>query len=240
MTLGFTSGHWMARCLATALLLWPAATFAAETAASKAAAQQAQGQQAQGQQPSAQQAPGAATPAAEPQAAPDQPPAAPQNEQPQPPQASRPVNAQQQQPPGTVKSTHGAWSIVCDKPNTTSNDQCGLIQDVVAEDRPEMTLSVIVLNSPARKTKVLRVRAPLNILLPNGLGLNVDGKDIGRVNFTRCFSDGCYAEAVLQDDLLKVLRTGKLATFILFQTPEEGIGIPVELKGFAEGYDALQ
>jgi invasion protein IalB len=192
-------------------------------------------------QPAA-QAPATQAPAAQP-SQPAPPPAQPQQpaaaQNPQPPQANKPSNPQQPLP-GTVKSTHGAWSIVCDKPNTTSNDQCGLIQDVVAEDRPEITLSVIVLNAPDHKSKILRVRAPLNILLPNGLGLNVDGKDIGRVNFTRCFSDGCYAEAALEDDLVKTLRAGKTATFILFQTPEEGIGIPVELRGFAEGYDALQ
>jgi invasion protein IalB len=212
----------MASRIAAVLLLGPGIAFSAETAAPQPPAQQ-------------EQLPGV-------QAEPSEPPqAAPQNEQPQPPQAAAPrPAASQPQPPGTVKSTHGAWSIVCDKPSSTSTDQCGLIQDVVAEDRPEITLSVIVLNSPDHKSKVLRVRAPLNILLPNGLGLNIDGKDIGRVNFTRCFADGCYAEAVLEDALVKTLRTGKTATFILFQTPEEGIGIPVELKGFSEGFDALQ
>ena len=29
------------------------------------------------------------------------------------------------------------------------------------------------------------------------------------------------------------------ATFIIFQTPEEGIGIPMSLKGFGEGFDKL-
>jgi len=44
---------------------------------------------------------------------------------------------------------------------------------------------------------------------------------------------------VLEDELLKTFRSGAQATFIVFQTPEEGIGIPVDLKGFAEGFDAL-
>ena len=35
------------------------------------------------------------------------------------------------------------------------------------------------------------------------------------------------------------LETGKTATFIIFQTPEEGIGIPISLNGFADGYEAL-
>ncbi|HCH72150.1 MAG TPA: invasion associated locus B family protein [Ochrobactrum sp.] len=96
-----------------------------------------------------------------------------------------------------------------------------------------------VLKTADNKARILRVLAPLGVLLPNGLGLNVDGKDIGRAYFVRCFEDGCYAEVILEDDLLKTLRSGKAATFIVFQTPEEGVGIPVDLKGFGEGFDAL-
>ncbi|UVD57648.1 invasion associated locus B family protein [Rhizobium sp. Pop5] len=145
----------------------------------------------------------------------------------------------QPQAPGTVKSNHGAWSVVCDKPAGASTEQCALMQNVIAEDRPEVGLSVVVLKTADRKSKILRVLAPLGVLLPNGLGLNVDGKDIGRAYFVRCFADGCYAEVVLEDELLKTFRSGAQATFIVFQTPEEGIGIPVDLKGFAEGFDAL-
>ncbi len=145
----------------------------------------------------------------------------------------------QPQAPGTVRSNHGAWSVVCDKPAGASTEQCALMQNVIAEDRPEVGLSVVILKTADRKSKILRVLAPLGVLLPNGLGLNVDGKDIGRAYFVRCFADGCYAEVVLEDELLKTFRSGAQATFIVFQTPEEGIGIPVDLKGFAEGYDAL-
>ncbi|MBY4592390.1 MULTISPECIES: invasion associated locus B family protein [Rhizobium] len=163
---------------------------------------------------------------------------------PQQPSASNPniqVTPGQTQPqaPGTVKSNHGAWSVVCDKPAGAATEQCALMQNVIAEDRPEVGLSVVVLKTADRKSKILRVLAPLGVLLPNGLGLNVDGKDIGRAYFVRCFADGCYAEVVLEDELLKTFRSGAQATFIVFQTPEEGIGIPVDLKGFAEGFDAL-
>lgn len=172
------------------------------------------------------------------QPAPKPPAPQPAPAQPTAPQQAAPGQSQPQAP-GTVKSNHGAWSVVCDKPAGASAEQCALMQNVIAEDRPEVGLSVVVLKTADRKSKILRVLAPLGVLLPNGLGLNVDGKDIGRAYFVRCFADGCYAEVVLEDELLKTFRSGKSATFIVFQTPEEGIGIPVDLKGFAEGYDAL-
>ncbi|RCS23381.1 invasion associated locus B family protein [Phyllobacterium salinisoli] len=152
-------------------------------------------------------------------------------------------NQQQQattpQQKGTMRSQHGAWSILCDTPAGAKTEQCALIQNVVAADRPELGLSVVVLKTADNKARILRVLAPLGVLLPNGLGLNVDGKDIGRAYFVRCFEDGCYAEVILEDQLIQTLRTGKSATFIVFQTPEEGIGIPVELNGFGEGFDKL-
>jgi invasion protein IalB len=143
------------------------------------------------------------------------------------------------QPSGKVRTTHGAWSIICDTPAGATSEQCVMMQNVVAEDRPEMGLSVVVLRTADNKAEILRVLAPLGVLLPNGLGLNVDGKDIGRAYFVRCFQDGCYAEVILEKPLLDTLKTGTSATFIVFQTPEEGIGIPVELKGFADGFAAL-
>lgn len=149
------------------------------------------------------------------------------------------ADAQQGQPAGKVKSTHGAWSILCDTPPGASAEQCAMMQNVVAENRPEMGLSVVVLRTADNKAEILRVLAPLGVLLPNGLGLNVDGKDIGRAYFVRCFSDGCYAEVILEKPLVDTLSTGKAATFIVFQTPEEGIGIPVDLNGFADGFAAL-
>jgi invasion protein IalB len=43
----------------------------------------------------------------------------------------------------------------------------------------------------------------------------------------------------MDDNLLGKLRAGQSATFIIFQTPEEGIGFPISLKGLGEGLDKL-
>lgn len=140
---------------------------------------------------------------------------------------------------GAVKSSHGAWSMVCETPPGAASEQCALMQNVVAQDRSEVGLSVVILRTADGKSEIMRVLAPLGVLLPNGLGLNVDGKDIGRAYFVRCFQDGCYAEVILEGQLLEDLKKGTTATFIVFQTPEEGIGIPVDLSGFSDGYSKI-
>ncbi len=140
---------------------------------------------------------------------------------------------------GVVRSTHGDWQMSCDTPPGASFEQCAIIQNVTAEDQPNVGLSVIVLRTADREARLLRVLAPLGVLLPNGLGLNVDGEDMGRVAFVRCLPNGCVAEVVLDESLIQTLSEGTDAIFVVFKTPEEGIGIPVSLEGFAEGFAAL-
>ena len=140
---------------------------------------------------------------------------------------------------GAVKSVHKDWQIRCDTPPGAKSEQCALIQSVTAEDRANVGLTVIVLKTADQKSRLMRVVAPLGVLLPSGLGLKIDQADIGRAGFVRCLPNGCIAEVVMDDELIKKLRTGKTATFIIFQTPEEGIGFPMSLAGFGEGYDKL-
>lgn len=151
---------------------------------------------------------------------------------------------------GTVRSQHGAWAVVCDQPPGASSEQCVLLQRVVDEARPEIDLSVVAFKTADGKARILRVRAPLGVILSppqGGLGLFVDGKKFGSINFLRCYSDGCYAETSLDMiadnqrsvSLLDVLSNGKSAVFSIFQTPEAGIGVDVDLTGFKDGFAAL-
>ncbi len=147
--------------------------------------------------------------------------------------ASFPANAQQSQTP------FGDWNMRCETPPGAQGPQCALMQYVVAESRSNVGLSVIMLKTADGKAKLLRIITPLGVLLPSGLGLKIDDEDIGRAGFVRCVAEGCLAEVIMEDELLNKLRRGQQATFIVFVSPEDGIGIPISLSGFSAGYDAL-
>src|SRR3984885_6559109 len=140
---------------------------------------------------------------------------------------------------GVVKSKHGDWELRCETPPGAMHEQCALLQSVAAEDRPNVTLVVIVLKTADGKSRLLRVIAPLGVLLPAGLGLKIDQADVGRASFVRCLQSGCVAEVMMDDKLVQQFSSGKTGTFIIFETPEEGIGIPMTLAGFKDGYDKL-
>jgi invasion protein IalB len=140
---------------------------------------------------------------------------------------------------GAVKATHGEWQVRCE-PAAAGREQCALVQNVVTEDKGNLGLVVIVVRTADGNGWLLRVVAPLNILLPAGLGLKIDRTDIGRAGFVRCLVSGCIAEVVMDAQLLAQFRSGATATFVVFPTPEEGVGIPVPLAGFSAGLAALQ
>ena len=140
---------------------------------------------------------------------------------------------------GEVKAKYGDWDLRCDTPPGAQNQQCFIMQFVTAADRDNVGLSVIVMKTADQQARILRLLAPLGVLLPRGLGLRIDDADMGTTGFIRCLPNGCLSEVLMDDSLIAALRSGAQAMFIIFQTPEEGIGVPISLEGFGEGFDAL-
>jgi invasion protein IalB len=134
------------------------------------------------------------------------------------------------------KETFGDWEINCGKPPGARKQKCALVQSVIDEERANVGLRVVFLLASGGQ-RVLRVVAPLGVLLPFGLGLRIDDESIGDkpLPFIRCRPMGCISEIIVKDKLLDKLKTGTTAMFFIVETREEGRAIPVSLKGFSKG-----
>lgn len=140
---------------------------------------------------------------------------------------------------GRITGRYGDWQMRCEPEVGAPTEPCALIQNVEAADRANIALTVLVLRTADRQIRILRVLAPLGVLLPTGLGLSIDDTEVGLAAFVRCLRSGCIAEVPFDGGLIERFEAGSTATFVIFQTPEEGIGIPISLNGFAEGLAAL-
>lgn len=141
---------------------------------------------------------------------------------------------------GNVKETHGAWDLNCGKPPGAKEEKCALVQSVTAEDQQNVGLTVMFLKTVDGERRLLRIVAPLGVLLPAGLGLKIDNEDVGQAPFIKCGRIGCISEVVANDELIAKMVAGKSAIFVIFQTPEAGIGIPVSLDGFKAGLASVK
>ena len=85
---------------------------------------------------------------------------------------------------GVIKDKHGDWETRCETPPGAAYEQCAIVLSVVDQERPNLTLVVIVLNTADRKARLMRVIAPLGVLLPPGVGLRIDDQDFGPAQFS--------------------------------------------------------
>ena len=144
-------------------------------------------------------------------------------------------------PDRSVKGQFGGWVLECRTPAGAKNEMCGLTQIVMDEKNTDKNLSVLF-QRYSTGSQILRVVVPQSVLLPKGVRLMIDEKDVTVVPFQRCPSGtgGCFADFIVEGALLEQLKKGKTALFIVYRTVEEGIGLPITLSGFAEGYAALK
>src|ERR1700679_2333805 len=149
------------------------------------------------------------------------------------------ASAADSQTKGGVRGKHGDWVPRCHPPPGAPHEQCAIGLSVVDQDRPSLILVVIVLNTADRKTRLMRVIAPLGVLLPPGISLRIDNAEAGRLSFLQCLPNGCVAQLAMDQTLIDKLKTGKAASLGVFQTPEEGVGVPAPLTGFKEAYEQL-
>ena len=87
---------------------------------------------------------------------------------------------------------------------------------------------------------ILRVIAPLGVLLTHNLAVKVDGDYLGEAPFLRCYVLGCQAQIEIDEKLRTKLSAGKTLLLVIHRTTEQGVGIPISLSGFAQAFAVLK
>ncbi len=156
---------------------------------------------------------------------------------------------------GVMKGNFGEWEMRCDDAaqatgtpppkDAPSKQQCILYQNIADERDDKLNLVVVILKTsdprtPTQRRPVLRVIAPLGILLPRGLALRIDQTEVGSTGFVRCLNNGCVAEVDMDEALIDRFNKGQTATLYVAFTPQEQRGLVLSLSGFDKGYAALQ
>ena len=111
--------------------------------------------------------------------------------------------AERAQAQGAVRSVHKDWQIRCDTPPGAKTEQCVLIQSVAAEDRANVGLTVIVLKTADAEEPADARGGAARRALAVGARPEDRQNDVGRAGFVRCLPNGCIAEVVMDDELIK-------------------------------------
>jgi invasion protein IalB len=112
------------------------------------------------------------------------------------------------------------WQVAC-----TAQ---GCRAEPFGQGSPELTLGVVI----EEGSEVLVLRAPLGLLLGEGVSVVVDGRSVGRLAFLTCELDGCVAPVRLDGALRRALRGGTTLNLSLRRRTGELISVEVSLIGF--------
>lgn len=138
------------------------------------------------------------------------------------------------------EKTFGAWTLRCEMPPGAMAQQCRIEQFVVDEQRPNVSLMVMLFKTADGKNWFMRIITPLGIMLPKGMQIAIDQKFVpGTLPYVRCFAGGCFVDLV-DNNVIEALRTADSLTMVVWLGNEDGLGIPISLDGFKQAFEAIQ
>ncbi|PRA81768.1 invasion-associated locus B family protein [Ochrobactrum sp. MYb29] len=93
---------------------------------------------------------------------------------------------------------------------------------------------------PSGNKLLLTALVPLNVVLPIGLGLAADGKDVVTIPYRNCNQAGCWAQQKLDQKMLSALQKGSAGEARLRLMNGQNINLKFSLKGLTKALAELQ
>jgi invasion protein IalB len=101
-------------------------------------------------------------------------------------------------------------------------------------------LNVSIARPEKDKPYVAAITAPLGILLPAGLTLQVDEKELVKFALRLCNVNGCQGQFPVTPDVQKIFSEGKNGRVIFRQPNGRPLRVEFSLNGFADGMTELE
>ncbi len=138
-----------------------------------------------------------------------------------------------------------AWIKECAPAQPNQNPQCITSQDKPLSLDGSLRVSFSIQPTADPKKYAIGGFVPLGFIIPAGVGLNVDGKQLGTAQFVLCnppvpqqqLPPGCIIQAQVSDDFFGAIRKGNVLNIVLTNTSNQQIPLALSLAGFAKTYD---
>lgn len=140
--------------------------------------------------------------------------------------------------PSSAKK-YGDWALSCRQLKADGPERCVLFQDILWKTGGKRILNVSVARTAKDQPFVVAVTTPLGILLPAGLTLNIDAKELVRFPLRFCNINGCRGQFPMGDGMQKLFAKGKKGRVIFRQPNGRPLRVEFSLKGFEAGFMVL-
>lgn len=159
-----------------------------------------------------------------------------------PPAKEASLSAEVSADPQATSATYGDWVLVCRRLSNAQQRTCEVAQQIQVQGKPGPIAQLAFSKDGAPQKLRLVVVLPNNIMIPTEPKVaNGDaGENEVKLAWLRCVPGGCFADAVLADDVVKAWRSATERGRIAFK---DGLGrdiaVPVSFRGLSPALDAL-
>lgn len=141
--------------------------------------------------------------------------------------------------PKTAKK-YGDWALSCRQLKADGPERCVLFQDILWKTGGKRILNVSVARTAKDQPFVAAVTTPLGILLPAGLTLNVDEKELVRFPLRFCNINGCRGQFPISESMQNIFSKGKKGRVLFRQPNGRPLRVEFSLRGFEAGFTVLK
>ena len=150
-----------------------------------------------------------------------------------------PVSAQSAEP---MTQDFDDWRMVCE--TVEKQQRCRAFQRLSVRQGEQTQVLLIAsigyVEDGKNRVPTLRLTAPLGVVLPAGLAVNVDKGEKENLPFHICLPDGCMTEIGLSDKGIAEMKKGR-AMHVVYRAAgiKQPVAVQVSLKGFTAAHNAL-
>jgi len=152
------------------------------------------------------------------------------------------ATAPQSQPTKTVQFND--WVLTCRKveANLPGAQICELVQTVTVNGQKTPFAQFAIGKVQPDQPHQITVVVPINVSFPSSVKVAVDEKDKVplALAWTRCVPIGCFANAIMKDDLQKKWSALETQGLVIFTAGNgQDIAMPISFKGLKAGLEGL-
>ena len=146
--------------------------------------------------------------------------------------------------PSSTSASYGDWLMRCQRLGDVADAEkvCEAAQLIRAQDQQNPVAEVAIGRLKKTDPLHLTIVLPVNIALATPPRLSLNGKDVDGLNFVwlKCLPGGCYANAVLTDDVARRWKDETDARRIIW-TDGSGreFAVGLSFNGLGQALDAL-
>ena len=154
--------------------------------------------------------------------------------------ASGPVSPE----PATTSASYGDWVLRCQRIGEADKAKkfCEVAENIQLPNQQGLVAQVALGHLPGESALHLTAVLPPSVSFPSTVTFTSGEQGHGsmELQWRRCLSGGCFADAIVSDDALKVWRLATDPGKLTFKDAAvRDVALPVSFRGLAQALDAL-